>query len=161
MRMIQATEVKTHLAELLRIVERGETIAITRHGKAIAHLIPAEAQEKIQRKRAVEELLRRRDEGEKIKATLEEMLKMASRGAPLLSEVVVDTSIIVPALLDVEHQPIADRVLRHVGEAGGLAPRLWQLETRSALISAERRGRATEARVDELLVVLKATACEN
>ncbi len=80
---------------------------------------------------------------------------MASRGAPLLSELVVDASIIVAALLDDEHQPIADRVLRHVGEAGGLAPRLWQLETRSALISAEHRGRATEARVDELLVVLK------
>ena len=72
-----------------------------------------------------------------------------------MSELVVDASIIVAALLDDEHQPIADRVLRHVGEAGGLAPRLWQLETRSALISAERRGRATEARVDELLVVLK------
>ena len=55
MRMIQATEAKIHLAELLRNVEQGETIAITRHGKPIAHLIPAEAQERLQRKRAVEE----------------------------------------------------------------------------------------------------------
>ena len=38
---IQTTEAKAHLAELLRTVERGETVAITRHGKAIAHLIPA------------------------------------------------------------------------------------------------------------------------
>jgi len=80
MRMIQATEAKIHLAELLRNVERGETIAITRHGKTVAHLIPAEAQEKIQRKRAVEEFLRRRDDGEKIKATLEEMLEWRREG---------------------------------------------------------------------------------
>ena len=80
MRMIQATEAKIHLAELLRNVERGETIAITRHGKTVAHLIPAEAQEKIQRKRAVEEFLRRRDGGEKIKATLEEMLEWRREG---------------------------------------------------------------------------------
>ncbi len=80
MRMIQATEAKIHLAELLRNVEQGETIAITRHGKPIAHLIPAEAQERLQRKRAVEEFLRRRDEGEKIKATLQEMLEWRHEG---------------------------------------------------------------------------------
>lgn len=80
---------------------------------------------------------------------------MASRRTPLLSELVVDASIIVAALLDDEQQPVADKALRRIGEAGGLAPWLWQLETRSALISAERRGRATEARVDELLVVLR------
>ena len=72
-----------------------------------------------------------------------------------MSELVVDASIVVAALLDDGHQPLADKALRHIGEAGGHVPWLWQLETRSALISAERRGRTTEARVDELLVVLK------
>ena len=43
-RQIQATEAKTRLAELLRAVEDGETVAIARHGKAIAHLDPAPTQ---------------------------------------------------------------------------------------------------------------------
>ncbi len=38
MRTIQSTQAKTHLAELLDAVERGETFVITRHGKAIAQL---------------------------------------------------------------------------------------------------------------------------
>ena len=41
MREIQVTEAKARLAELLRVVEHGETVAITRHGKPVAHLVPA------------------------------------------------------------------------------------------------------------------------
>jgi prevent-host-death family protein len=37
---VGAYHVKTHLAELLDRVERGERITITRHGHAVAHLIP-------------------------------------------------------------------------------------------------------------------------
>lgn len=40
MREIQASEAKTHLPQLLSDVERGETIVITRHGRAIARLVP-------------------------------------------------------------------------------------------------------------------------
>ena len=36
MREIQASEAKTHLPQLLDDVERGETIVITRHGRAQA-----------------------------------------------------------------------------------------------------------------------------
>ena len=43
MREIQVTKAKTRLAELLRVVEHGETVAITRHGKPVAHLVPAPA----------------------------------------------------------------------------------------------------------------------
>jgi prevent-host-death family protein len=57
MRQVQATEAKAKLAELLRIVERGETVAITRHGKTVAHLVPASQQETIERQRAVESFL--------------------------------------------------------------------------------------------------------
>lgn len=46
MRKVQATEAKTHLAQLLSAVERGETIAITRHGKPVAHLVPAKKQDR-------------------------------------------------------------------------------------------------------------------
>ena len=37
---IQASEAKTHLPELLDKVEQGLTIVITRHGRAIARLVP-------------------------------------------------------------------------------------------------------------------------
>ena len=40
MREVQATSAKTHLTQLLTEVERGETIVITRHGRAIARLVP-------------------------------------------------------------------------------------------------------------------------
>ena len=53
MRKIQATEAKARLADLLRTVERGETIAITRHGKTIAHLVPAHVQESDSRRKTV------------------------------------------------------------------------------------------------------------
>jgi prevent-host-death family protein len=39
-REIPASEAKAHLSELLDAVERGETIAITRHGRRIAHIVP-------------------------------------------------------------------------------------------------------------------------
>ena len=60
MREIAATEAKTRLAELLRVVEHGETVAITRHGKPVAHLVPAPAQDRANRERAVERFRQRR-----------------------------------------------------------------------------------------------------
>lgn len=78
MKKLQASAAKARLSALLDEVERGETIVITRHGKAIARVIPeggARKQEiqtaiegiKALRKRAksatVEEILAWRDEG--------------------------------------------------------------------------------------------------
>jgi prevent-host-death family protein len=40
MREITASEAKTQLPQLLDEVEHGETIVITRHGRAIARLVP-------------------------------------------------------------------------------------------------------------------------
>jgi prevent-host-death family protein len=40
MREVQASAAKTHLPQLLDDVERGETIVITRHGRAIARIVP-------------------------------------------------------------------------------------------------------------------------
>jgi prevent-host-death family protein len=42
MRTVGAFEAKTHLSSLLERVERGEEVVITRHGKPIARLVPAE-----------------------------------------------------------------------------------------------------------------------
>jgi len=43
MREIGAYEAKTHLASILDAVAGGETVVITRHGKAIARLVPVVA----------------------------------------------------------------------------------------------------------------------
>ena len=58
MREVAATDAKAHLAELLRHVEQGEAIAITRHGKSVAHLMPSAAYDQEPRKAALEEFLR-------------------------------------------------------------------------------------------------------
>jgi prevent-host-death family protein len=80
MREIQASEAKTHLPQLLDEIERGESIIITRHGRAIARLIPedvvrrdgqAEAVERLKALRAtmprvaLDELMAMRHEGHK------------------------------------------------------------------------------------------------
>lgn len=44
MSTIGAYEAKTHLPALLERVERGERFTITRHGKAVARLIPVDDQ---------------------------------------------------------------------------------------------------------------------
>ena len=43
MRTVGTFEAKTHLSALLEEVERGEEITITRHGKAVARLVPVAA----------------------------------------------------------------------------------------------------------------------
>ncbi len=40
MREIQSSDAKVHLAQILDDVERGETVVITRHGRAIARIVP-------------------------------------------------------------------------------------------------------------------------
>jgi prevent-host-death family protein len=42
MATVGAYEAKTHLAELLDRVERGDTVVITRHGRPVARLVPIE-----------------------------------------------------------------------------------------------------------------------
>ena len=51
MREVQATVAKARLSELLRDVERGESITITRNGKKVAALVPIEDEERSGEKR--------------------------------------------------------------------------------------------------------------
>jgi prevent-host-death family protein len=44
MTTVTAYEAKTHLPRLIRAVEQGETVIITRHGKPVAKLSPVEDQ---------------------------------------------------------------------------------------------------------------------
>ena len=80
MREIQATEAKARLAELLRVVERGETVSITRHGKPVAHLVPAPAQDRANRARAVERFRQRRAAWEPVDFSTAEILAARHEG---------------------------------------------------------------------------------
>ena len=56
MREVQASEAKAHLPQLLTEVERGETIVITRHGRAIARIVPEVDRRKAELARTLDEL---------------------------------------------------------------------------------------------------------
>jgi prevent-host-death family protein len=84
MTTVGSFEAKTKLAELLDKVEAGETITITRHGKAVAKLVPAGADEAEKaRKRALVEEIRRwrvgKDKGAGPGTTLPELIKAGRR----------------------------------------------------------------------------------
>ena len=77
-RVIQASEAKTHLPQLLDEVERGETIIITRHGRAIARILP----EARRRQQEIDEAIADIKElgKESGKATVEEILSLIREG---------------------------------------------------------------------------------
>jgi prevent-host-death family protein len=56
MTAIGAFEAKTHLAELLDRVERGEELVITRRGRVVARLVPPEGTAESRAAAAVERL---------------------------------------------------------------------------------------------------------
>jgi prevent-host-death family protein len=78
MREIQASEAKAHLPQLLDDVERGETLIITRHERAIARIVPEadRRQEEIDRALASIRELRKRTG----KVTLEEIRSAREEG---------------------------------------------------------------------------------
>ena len=80
MRTIQATEAKARLAELLWTVEHGETVAITRHGETIAHVIPARADEHNGHKQVVARFRRRRDEWQPVAMSIDDILLARHHG---------------------------------------------------------------------------------
>lgn len=60
MEQIGSYEAKTHLPRLLDRVARGESLTITRHGKPVAHLVPADTRRKRAREAAARIVERRR-----------------------------------------------------------------------------------------------------
>jgi prevent-host-death family protein len=77
-REVQASEAKTHLPKLLDEVERGETIIITRHGRAIARIVP----EAHLRQQEIDEAIADvKDLGKQTgKVTVEEILSLIREG---------------------------------------------------------------------------------
>jgi prevent-host-death family protein len=78
MREIQASEAKTHLPQLLDDVERGETVVITRHGRAIARIVPEAHRRQAEIDRAIESIKALRQRTGKI--TLNELLSARHEG---------------------------------------------------------------------------------
>jgi prevent-host-death family protein len=56
MRQIQASEAKARFLQLLKDVERGDSVTITRHGRRIARLIPEQDRRQAEIDQAIEEL---------------------------------------------------------------------------------------------------------
>ena len=77
---MQATEAKARFAELLRTVERGETVVITRHGRTVAHVVPTQAGEREDHSQAVARFQRRRKEWDPIEMSVEDMLQARHEG---------------------------------------------------------------------------------
>ena len=80
MRQVQATEAKARLAELVRAVEHGETIASTRHGKPVAHLVPTDAHDRANRRRAVERFRKLRASLKRVDFSTDEILASRHEG---------------------------------------------------------------------------------
>jgi antitoxin (DNA-binding transcriptional repressor) of toxin-antitoxin stability system len=57
MREVPVSEAKTHLPRLLDDIERGETSAITRRGRLVAHLAPATARDADRARKALDGIL--------------------------------------------------------------------------------------------------------
>jgi prevent-host-death family protein len=83
MRSIAASEAKAKFSELLSDVERGEVIEVTRHGKSIAKIIPAQAGDTdARRKAAVAWILENKRSGRRTGITIEDILSARDEGRP-------------------------------------------------------------------------------
>jgi prevent-host-death family protein len=78
MKQIQASVAKTRFAELLDDVEHGQSVEITRHGKAIARLMPQEDAKRADALRAMAEIRELRKMAKS--ATVEEILAWRDEG---------------------------------------------------------------------------------
>jgi prevent-host-death family protein len=76
---VGAFEAKTKLAELLDKVEAGESVTITRRGKAVAKLVAVKSEDEQERLRALVEEIKRtrvgRDRGAKPGSTIPELIR--------------------------------------------------------------------------------------
>lgn len=62
MRTIGAFEAKNRLSELLQVVENGEEVTITRHGRPVARLVPVDQSDRAKVREAIEWLKETRKE---------------------------------------------------------------------------------------------------
>ena len=80
MREISTTDAKAHLAELLRMVECGERISITRHGRAGAYLVPVGDRDRVLRQQAMGRFMEMRSTLKSTGMTREDILASRHEG---------------------------------------------------------------------------------
>lgn len=80
MKKVQSSEAKTHLPQLLDEVARGETIVITRHGRAIARLVPEVDGRREDIRNAIQDMKVLRASLPKTGLTVEEILRLRHEG---------------------------------------------------------------------------------
>jgi prevent-host-death family protein len=81
MRSISASEAKAKFSEILSDVERGEVVEVTRHGKSIARIAPANADDADKRRReAVAWILENKRSGRYTGITIEDILSARDEG---------------------------------------------------------------------------------
>ena len=81
-REIQASVAKTHFSQLLDEVERGSTIVILRHGRAIARIVPDPKGRRKRTKQAMENIRRLAKEREELfgPVSVEEIISSIHEG---------------------------------------------------------------------------------
>lgn len=73
---------------------------------------------------------------------------------------VIDTSVTLSWCFADERTPATDRLLDRLETEAALVPSLWVLETANALLTAQRRGRITEAQASRASALLDALPIE-
>ncbi len=85
MRALEIAEAQSRLAELIRDVERGESVAITCDGRTVAHIVPEDEPARLplseeEREAAMERLMQLRAELKPAGITREEILSWIREG---------------------------------------------------------------------------------
>jgi prevent-host-death family protein len=78
MKHLSVSEAKAKFSEMLDQVEHGETIAITRHGKVIAHIAPNADAKRLSARKAIEGILELRKHTKPV--TVEEIIAWKNEG---------------------------------------------------------------------------------
>ena len=143
MREIQASEAKAHLPQLLDDVERGETLIITRHGRAIARIVPEVDRRQEEVDRALASILELRKRTGKV--TLEEITVRTRGRTEVLMPFVLDASIPACWAFQDEQDARADAAYARIKTEEAVVPSLWWFEIRNILVVNERRKRITES----------------
>jgi prevent-host-death family protein len=78
MKHLSVSEAKAKFSEMLDQVEHGETIAITRHGKVIAHIAPNADARRLRARKAMEGIMELRKHTKPV--TVEEIIAWKNEG---------------------------------------------------------------------------------
>ena len=78
MKHLSVSEAKAKFSEMLDQVEHGETIAIPRHGKVIAHITPNADAKRVRARKAIEGIMELRKHTKPV--TVEEIIAWKNEG---------------------------------------------------------------------------------